>query len=134
MIWLFVLLIFQFGSTFLLIKYTNKLLITNYPTLEKSSEDISLEKKPDKSMKNMKLILIPIIIQLCSVFFFLFSKIEPLAWLLLSNGIIFLICPVLFLRALREYIHVEYLILGSFAIDDNNGKDKLKCSNENNKP
>jgi len=116
MIWVIVFLMIQFCSSLLLIKFTGKLLITNYPPLENEST----ENTSKISRRNLLIILIPIIILLSSAFSFLFPKIEPFAWVLLSNGIVFLICPMLFLRALREYMHVEYLILSSYAKKENN--------------
>lgn len=114
--WLIVFYMFQFASTFLVTKYTSKLLITNYPPFDNDST----ENKSDNVKRNFLLILIPIIIFIISACCFLFSIIEPFAYLLLVSGFVFLVCPMLFLRALREYIHVEYLILGSFAKDENN--------------
>ena len=84
------------------------------------------ENKGNVLYKNIFIVLIPLVLATASIL--IFQSNDTLRVFFIGNCALFFICPVLFLRSFREYLHVEYLIMTFFA------KDNYDKKSENNKP
>lgn len=91
--------------------YTRLLLKLNYPEHRGTNET----KGYDDSRSNIYMITIPIVIIILSLFISTYLESKFIITEIILQSLLFILCPLLFLRALREYIHVEYLIMTSFA-------------------
>jgi len=102
--------IMQLIATALLFVFTKKLLNLHYPATE---IDYNF-----RSQKSIKLMLIPIAGFTISILLWPFNEWAPWSLFCLMNSILYFTAPLLFLRALREFVHVEYLIMTFFARDE----------------
>lgn len=93
---------FQLVFTAAIILYSKLLLDYNYP------------RGSGSKMKNWMFLVLPVALALICLGVFYGSN-KPVSVFLLINFLLGFFCPVLFLRAFREYVHVEYLVMAFFA-------------------
>ncbi|MCL2073710.1 MAG: hypothetical protein FWH18_07310 [Marinilabiliaceae bacterium] len=108
-LWVYLLFqILQLLITFLVFWYSKRKL-----------SDFYCNKKNKKNILCKSIILVFTQLFVASISIILFiSDLEIFGVFILSNSILCFICPILFLRAFREFLHVEYLIISVFAKDD----------------
>lgn len=119
--------VIQLGFLILIFLTIPSLLKIHYPAKPKDGYS-----GPLKTITN-SFLFIPLILMALAIPMLTKAFLLPYGIFICFNAFLAFICPLIILRALREFVHVEYMILVSFAKDRYYKEDKNGHVNDNEK-